>query len=178
MTKAETAKEIRSLKCVDTVRTEGDGYVIKTKPNALSTYLTHKVSYTEVGDTYCGTELASPLRVALPQYYLELQAQAFYVRLVKKPQPNLPRFGITPQYHLHRYLSEWKDIYQPCYGSGTPETSDTYLLYCIETDWKKKALIAVEFLQSAIPHYGNYPHWTANFAYRLGLVGEEILENN
>lgn len=180
MTKNQTAEDIRSLKFVETVRPLVNGrFVLKTRPNMLSTYVTHKIIRVDANDndTRCGGALTEPIRVFLPQYHIELSQYGFNVRLVKKPKPNMERFGLTPQYHLGRNMKEWRSRYEPCYGNGS-RNSDTQYLYQTETNWKKKALIAVEFLQSAIPHYGERPHWTAQFAYRLGLIGDEILEEN
>lgn len=179
MTKTQTARELRELRWVETVRPTPYGFVIKTKAQVLSTMIDTHIKKQDSGSAihiFQGSALEVPIRVYLPQYYLRLREYGFTVQLVKKPVPNVAdRFGLTPQYHLGYDIKRWRIQYEPCYGNGSRGEESQYD-YSSEKDWRKKAIIASTFLQGAIPHHGYRPHWYTDFAYRLGLVGEEVVE--
>lgn len=179
LTKIHAARELRTLRWIKTVRATADGFTIKTKEGVLSTVIDtyiRKLSPSPYSAMGSGSQLETPIRVYLPQYYLRLRESGFTVQLVKKPKPNSQSyFGVTPQYHIGYDIKNWKRQYEPCYGNGR-RGEETHSDYYREKDWRKKAIIASTFLQGAIPHHGERPQWKTDFAYRLGLVGEEVVE--
>lgn len=179
-------KELKELKWAEQVtalRGSSKGtYVITTKPDMLKIQLTEKLGF---GDTlydhkYNGVgKLKEPITVSLPQYKIYISKNYFRFALKSKPKkPNDIEIGRWPQYTGLVGIGSWRGIFTPCYGDYPQQEDGTNIgmleAYRMTDSWKDKANIATYFLQTAEPHYGNKWYRTA-FAYRMGLVGKEVL---
>lgn len=177
---------IKNMRWVRQVRVGFKGtsraLVIDTKDQSLRTPLTHTLRWRhnpyddQSRELTEGKRLPEKVIIPLPRYRLVLTEDYFYVQLTTKPNPNTLRFGVTPQYHQTRDISDWNRIYRPCYGydSGNESVIEEYR---DAKTWDEKAYLVAVFLQSAIPHYS--AHWyRTKFAYTLGLVGEAFIEKD
>lgn len=190
MTIRQESAQLRRLKWVETVKVfrstwwDADtyGFVIKTKPGALWTYLTHTIqNRTAGGYDYlygCGKKLPQKVKLVLPSYYIKLYPPAqgrFLFALAAEPKKRaMAQIGVIPQYQSVVSKERYGSYYTPCLGHavGDANSGNTYLK---ALDWIGRATEAVIYLQGATPHYTNQWYATA-FAYRLGLVGKEMLE--
>lgn len=159
-----------------------DTYTINTKKGMLSTELTHNIrpGKSSFDPSFKkGKKLKERRRVKLPQYRIYLGERDFWFSLAQEPRyVRANAFGIIPTYQYLHPLTYWTFKERPCYERGrgtTPELRSTIEDYIATESWSEKAKIAAVFLQSAIPHYGETWYRTS-FAYRLGLVGHEVLE--
>lgn len=180
MTTKQELDSLRSLRWVKSAKKIIDGYEIRTKPGALTTVLTHKIRKNPYGEIDYDQDvpLQQPTEIALPTYYIKIfednRYRPFSLRLASKPKKalNIHRLPVTPQYHLD--VENWKEYYEPCYGASPSNVSDGRYSFHAATTLKDKAREVAIFLQGADPHYGRH-YWRTCFAYRLGLVGDEVL---
>lgn len=180
MTNKQTAESLANIKWVESAEAHyGPLFVVKSKPNTLRMYLTHKIVLRSYDEYDASTELPEKMPIYLPQYYIHLEEERFSFQLANKPEARTQHFGVTPQYHTSITQSSWNRVYHPCYGydgSFQPiDSMSTIVNYTDAETWEEKAQIAVIFVQSAQPHYGKDWYRTM-FAYRLGLVGEEMVD--
>lgn len=159
-------EELNKLKWVESVTQLKLGYQITTKPNVL------KLEITRFMDEYeCATEsMPQPILVKLPSYALYLRKNVFSLRLATEPNynPKSLRRWIHQAQTFGSGDKSWKRYLIPCLGLFDE-------IYQRNDSWVTKALIAAEFLQSAVPDMGGVARRT-RFAFSLGLVGEEVIK--
>lgn len=174
----EELKQLRWVEEAELVPDEEE-IVITSKEKSLKTTLTHAI---RKGDGrydpqyISGNKLSEPIPLLLPQYKIYLSTSAFRYAFNNRPKTRR-NIGIVPTYERTYPTGQWKVPTIPCYGDTWRQTSTTSLLgdYRNAQNWKERAIIAAVFLQSAEPHYGETWYRTA-YAYRLRLVGDEMLE--
>lgn len=177
----DTIQELKAIKWVADAEKSPDenSFIIHTRPKMLKFQVDHKIYRVSPNiDEFSATlKMKKTMVLDLPEYRILLQKGDFWVALMRKPMPNTKWFGITPQYHDRKEIGTWNKWYVPCYGESDRQYDlrSSILDYKDALTWKEKANIVAIFLQSAHPHYGR-DWWTACFAYRLGLLGEEIID--
>lgn len=172
--------QLKKLRWVADAAKIKDGYAVLTKPNAFKFKLTHKIhaGYSSYDPEYQrGEALEVPQTLLLPQYWIYLSEHSlFEFSLAKDPAAaRTPRIGMVPQYQNLVGRSEWGKNWIPCYGhaGGDANSANTYRE---AKTWRDRANEAAIYLQSAVPHYNEEWYNTA-FAYRLGLVGDEVRDD-
>lgn len=174
-------KELQTLPWVAEARKTEDGYAVRTKPGAFQATLTHKIrkgrsAYDETFTS--GSRLETPTVITLPEYWFYLGDQkneVFKFSLVKSPPKVLDHFGMTPQYNQLTSTERWGVPLIPCYGTAPGDANSLYT-YRLAKTWRDRANEVAIYLQSAVPHYSE-PWYTTAYAYRLGIVGDEMLED-
>lgn len=174
---------LKKLRWVADAKANGaESYLVQTKAGVFHTVLTHKViaGYSQYDSSFAqGSKLEKTVNIPLPSYWIELNRLGFRFSLAEKPKPVTTSFGMIPQYEGLTDIGSWNVFRAPCYGNGIgddPKTRSTKYDYQEAKTWVDKAFVAVIYLQSAEPHYGETWYCTS-WAYRLGLVGDEYRDD-
>jgi hypothetical protein len=173
-------KELKKLRWVADAAKIKDGYAVLTKPGAFKFTLTHniKAGYSSYDPNYQqGSRLEKTQTLLLPQYWLYLSEHSlFEFSLAKDPDAaRETQIGLVPQYQNLVGKKDWGRQFIPCYGHANGDANSANTYRAAKT-WRDRANEAAIYLQSATPHYGETWYNTA-FAYRLGLVGDEVRED-
>lgn len=189
-------QELQALSWVEDAQElePGNKYLVKTRANTLKVYLTKKIkersepSFWGWEPNYLGGALLKEkIPVYLPQYHITLtlggsldhhgDKPPFALNLASKPEKVTEIIGMCPQYHEVTKAEDWDKPFTPCFGYGSDPEINVAAEYRDVKTWKERAICAATYLQGAMPHGSEEYSWfMTSFAYRLGLVGDEVLE--